>query len=324
MAQLYKFFNSAPGDSRSYQAADFADYFGSILSTGLIHTDSIPGMEVIVEDGSLRTYVSPGKAIMRGHLYENTTSEYLNHSLPESSADRIDRIVLRLDLRNSERNILLHIKEGDPSTNPTVPELQRDNFIYELSLAQIRVRANTSSFEPTDLIDERLDEQLCGLVNSMLTVPTSQFLNEWETFMDGLKNDGFVPTSTFNAHLEDYALFKGSSEIVEQGTNENGRYVRWANGIQICFNPSIQITRIAPSLIRVWTYPATFTTATTIIGNILFHNNKGVTLSNLSNIKPTTRSEVDCTLVVETIEGTTPLPSGSFIHVNVFAIGRWK
>lgn len=46
MAEISKFFNSAPGDPRTYQASDFADYFGSVLSTGLLHTDNTPALEV--------------------------------------------------------------------------------------------------------------------------------------------------------------------------------------------------------------------------------------------------------------------------------------
>src|SRR5690554_6143261 len=129
MAQRYKFFNSGVNDPRKYQASDFADYFGSVLSTGLLHTDEVPGMSVSVEAGTLNTIVSPGKAIMKGYLYENTSPLTLEHSVPEPTLDRIDRIVLRLDLRNSERNILLHVKEGMPAENPIPPELQRDNLI---------------------------------------------------------------------------------------------------------------------------------------------------------------------------------------------------
>ena len=45
MAELSKFFNSAPGDERTYQASAFADYFGRVISTGLLHTDNIPSLE---------------------------------------------------------------------------------------------------------------------------------------------------------------------------------------------------------------------------------------------------------------------------------------
>ncbi|MCM3783665.1 hypothetical protein M3231_11840 [Neobacillus mesonae] len=178
------FFNSAPGDPRIYQASDFADYFGSVLFTGLLHVDGVPGLAVNVETGTLDTVVSPGGAIMEGYLYENTSEHTLTHAIPEATLDRIDRIVLRLDLRNSERNIRLHVKAGTAATSPVPPTLQRDNFIYELSLAQIRVRANTVQLLQSDLIDERLDEGLCGLVKSLI-------------------NDG-ITEITFDEHLADH------------------------------------------------------------------------------------------------------------------------
>jgi hypothetical protein len=177
------FFNSAPGDPRTYQASDFADYFGDVLSSGLLHTDSLPALQVLCDGMDLRTYVEPGKALIQGYAYENTTDLYLQHALPEATLDRIDRIVLRLDKRNQSRFIKLFVLQGIAAATPVAPTLQRDEFIYELSLAQIRVRANTSTLVPADLVDERLNENLCGLVNSLLTVPTSQFQAEWDTYM---------------------------------------------------------------------------------------------------------------------------------------------
>lgn len=182
--ERYKFFNSAPGDPRTYQAADFADYFGSVLSTGLLHTDNIPGMSVSVETGSLNTVVSAGKAIMKGHLYENTADYTLAHTLPEVDLDRIDRVVLRLDLSNAERSIKLRVLTGTPSATPVAPALTRNTFIYEISLAQIRVRANTVQLLADDLVDERLDEDLAGLVYSLISIPTSQFQAEWDAWFD--------------------------------------------------------------------------------------------------------------------------------------------
>ncbi len=185
MAQNSYFFNAVLKDGvwdREYQAADFARYFGRVLSTGLLHTDEMPGMEVNVESGTLNTLVSVGDAIMKGYYYENTGIVRFNHAIPEPNVDRIDRIVLRLDTRLSERNVLLHLKQGVPAANPVPPPLQRDEFIYELSLTQVPVRANTSQLQQSDLIDERLNEDVCGLVSSLISIPTSQFLEQWNLF----------------------------------------------------------------------------------------------------------------------------------------------
>ena len=133
MAERYLFFNSTGGDRRTYQAQDFAEYFGSVLSSGLLHTDGSPGLQVSVENGTMSTVVAEGKAILKGHFYENTTPLTLEHKLPDPSADRIDRIILRLDLRHNERYIKLFVRDGTPASNPVAPALQRDNDVYEIS-----------------------------------------------------------------------------------------------------------------------------------------------------------------------------------------------
>lgn len=221
MAERYMFFNSQLVDGeydREYQAQDFADYFGTVLTSGFISSDGEMGLSSKVESGTLNTIIAPGKAIIKGHWYENTSDLTLEHPIPEADNDRIDRIVLRLDRRNSERNVKLHVVEGTPSETPQAPEVRRDNYIYELGVARIRVRANTSSLEKDDLIDDRLNDDVGGIVNSMITVPHAEFkrmwdefftdvqvdvVNEWNEFIEGVKDLGFTTRVDFNQHVED-------------------------------------------------------------------------------------------------------------------------
>lgn len=187
MAEIFKFFNSAPGDERWHYASDFADYFGSVLSSGLISNgDSPVGLQVTVNSGTMTTSVNVGKAIIKGYSYENTTPLTLTHSIPEQTLDRIDRVVLRLDLKNASRFIRVFIKEGVSALEPIPPTLQRDQYIYELSLAQVRIRKNTSSIVVSDIKDERADENLCGIVQSLITVPTSVFQQQFDTWFTSI------------------------------------------------------------------------------------------------------------------------------------------
>lgn len=182
MAEIFKFFNSAPGDERWHYASDFADYFGSVLSSGLISNGEAVGLQVTVNTGTMTTSVNVGKAIIKGYSYENTTPVTLTHSIPEQTLDRIDRVVLRLDLKNASRFIKVFVKEGVSALEPVPPTLQRDQYIYELSLAQVRIRKNTSSIVVSDIKDERADENLCGIVQSLITVPTSVFQQQFDAW----------------------------------------------------------------------------------------------------------------------------------------------
>ncbi|KEK13013.1 hypothetical protein EP18_03885 [Lysinibacillus sphaericus] len=180
MAEIFKFFNSAPGDERWHYASDFADYFGNVLSSGLLHKNGTPNLQVKVNAGTMQTYVEAGEALIQGYQYQNTQPLFLTHGLPEPNLDRIDRIVLRLDKRNNARYIRLFVKEGVSATNPVPPALQRDQYVFELTLAQIRLTKNTSSLEPLKLVDERMKEDLCGIVYSLISVPTSVFQQQWD------------------------------------------------------------------------------------------------------------------------------------------------
>ena len=220
--EKYLFFNSGVGDPRTYEASHFADYFGSVLSTGLLHTDNIPGMSVSVETGTLNTIVSLGKAIMKGRLYENTSDLTLTHNIPEVDLDRIDRVILRLNLSNSERNIKLMVLSGTPSATPIEPVLVRDNFIHDISLAQILVRANTVQLLQTDLVDERLDETLAGLVYSLISIPTSQFQDEWDAFMAGIVDSGFATIGSVDAVSGELTTHKADDALIKHNAKQIG------------------------------------------------------------------------------------------------------
>lgn len=94
---------------------------------------------------------------------------------PASTMDRIDRVVLRLDTSIPIRAIRAIILQGAPNTNPTAPSLVRSGNIYDISLAQIRIKANSTIVEQSNITDERLDQNVCGLVNSLIRVDTATF-----------------------------------------------------------------------------------------------------------------------------------------------------
>lgn len=245
MAEIFKFFNSAPGDPRWHYASDFAEYFGEVLSSGLLHTDEIPGMQVYVEEGTLQTYVTQGNAVMQGYKYKNTSDLHLDHALPEQTLDRIDRIVLRLDKRNQSRFIKLFVIQGESSENPAPPELTRDEYIYELSLAQIRLRANTSTLEPLDLVDERLNEDLCGLVYSLISIPTSQFQEQWDLYFNSKKD--VLDAETLNYQQEVASKLIQAQDDLEQYQNDlSSKLTQFENDFNAWFD-NIQDTGFASS-----------------------------------------------------------------------------
>ena len=164
MAQeKYGFFDSSGGDIRSYNAAEMALAFHTLASNGVANLGSC--LQVTAEGSTMRTLVGYGTAMIEGYYYrlrdDGSGVQAFTHTT-EAGMNRIDRIVLRLDL--TTRSITLVKKTGTAAATPQAPAILRNAEIYEISLAQVRIRAGASVLLSTDITDERADDAVCGLI----------------------------------------------------------------------------------------------------------------------------------------------------------------
>lgn len=163
------FFNG----NNNYGQEDLARYFSNIYENGINATTSDMGLKVTrYSSTSLR--VAIGFAIINGYFgYQDTTKTITVNK--NATYDRIDRIVVRLDI--ASMNVDIFIKEGAASSKPVAPSLTRTSSIYELSLAQIYV---SSSSGITTVTDERYTSY-CGAIRP-------KNLNEFNAMMTGFNN----------------------------------------------------------------------------------------------------------------------------------------
>src|SRR5690606_18335622 len=123
-------------------------------------------LEVTTDGSSMQTTIGTGVAFIRGRYAENTSPRAHTHDTETVGVDRIDRIVIRLDLRPEARHVESFVKKGVASSNPVPPALQRDENVYEISLAQVRIRGGQTFISPSDITDERGDENICPWARS--------------------------------------------------------------------------------------------------------------------------------------------------------------
>ncbi len=158
--EKYSFFNSSGGD-RSYNATDFAAYFGDLVSNGVFfrNADNLkvaPGTGFTVE-------VAPGSAWINGYRYENTAALSLQLETAHGVHPRIDRVVLRLD------SVGRSIKLAVITKAPTAPALTRNADVHELGIADVTVPQAATTINAANISDTRLNNNLCGLVNSLVS-----------------------------------------------------------------------------------------------------------------------------------------------------------
>ena len=116
------------------------------------------------------------------------------------SQDRIDRIVLRLDLSVDVRAIDLYVLKGVEASAPIAPGLTRNNTIYEIALADILVSKNSTSISQPRITDTRLNTELCGIVTGLITqVDTTTLYSQVQADLASFQS---VEQASFKAWLE--------------------------------------------------------------------------------------------------------------------------
>lgn len=240
MAIRSSFFNSEDGD-RKYNAADFAEYFNSLVNTGIFPKKDNSEFKV-ESNNNMTVTVKAGQVWIEGYSMINDNDYVLDIDTASGSLNRIDRVVIRLDLEN--RKIELDVKKGEITESPVAPELQRDNVIYELGIADINVGSSISEITQEDIVDTRADSELAGKVNSVIAgdikaheqvraTPHSLGHVKAETLSDGtlvipdsapeIKVDG---QTIFINEMGELTLFDPNEEIVPDSWTNVQRIIR--------------------------------------------------------------------------------------------------
>lgn len=205
MAEHYRFFDSVDGeDERYYTADEFAEYFRQFIRNGIFN-GSGDNLQVGAKGQDMRTFIKPGYAWIEGYLYKIDIEPLeLYHPMAHASLDRIDRVVIRLDKTLKNRFVKAFVLTGTPAETPQVPELTRNENIYELSLAQVRVLAGKSFIEAYQITDERLNPEVCGVVTHLFEqVDTTEIFNEWQLYLNARRAHGDTEFTAWLEYLAD-------------------------------------------------------------------------------------------------------------------------
>ena len=153
MAQTSRFFDSVSGD-RLYNSEEFSEYFEVLVDTGLI-VGALNQLNPTVTGSNMIVTVDPGNSFINGRFYENDSSLDNTFDTETLGNDRIDLLVLRLDLNVGARIIDFQIVKGTPSATPVAPTVTRDSTIHELALAEVFITGGQSFIQSGDLTDLR-------------------------------------------------------------------------------------------------------------------------------------------------------------------------
>lgn len=200
---------SYPFDNVEYLAED-AQLFHATRTNGVFSSDNHyevtagTGMQVIVGTGIAWMKLSEFGGAVAG----NTTSSTLAISTAPTTFPRIDRVVIRHDYVLN--TTLLAVKVGTPGSSPVAPAITRDASMFEMAIADVRVNAGALSIINGNIIDQRLNESVCGIMRDGVTgIPTQTLYDAWYSWFNSLKLSAESQAKEFLAWIE---LFKTTSE----------------------------------------------------------------------------------------------------------------
>lgn len=226
MERMY-FFDSTEEDERIYSAADLARFHNQIIGNGVSNDPNLPNLEVTSES-NMDVSLGAGFMFANGYMYQNTDGLTLTHDTADANNDRIDRIVIKFDANPEERTINAYVKKGTPSSNPNPPSLTRDNYVYEMSVAQVRIIKGKSFIEQSEIIDERSNDAVCGYIPlhniyrgmevnelGMVTLPNQSYVEMNKTSSFSLSGDGDFDQSSnyYKQYIDIVPLIDRQDEI---------------------------------------------------------------------------------------------------------------
>ena len=179
MALTCGFFNSINKD-RLYDAIQFGQIFDGIIADG-VYATYLKGMVVIASDNPNEVIIQPGRAWFNHTWSYNDANLPFEAPEPEVLLDRIDTLVLDVNLEQAERNNTYIWVQGTPSSqNPQPPALIRSVTHNQYPLCDVYRKAGTTMIYTKD-ITNRIGTSDTPFATGVLEgIDLDMWINQWD------------------------------------------------------------------------------------------------------------------------------------------------
>lgn len=229
------FFNDV-NDDRVYYAEDWARHLKKYFTNGIFNNELN-----VVSNNDMTITIKEGDANIEGYRYTNTGDLVKTIDNADGTLNRIDNVVLRLDLTN--RLISAQIIKGTFADKPVAPELVRTSTIYDLRIAKISIPAGTTTITQDLITDTRFITSDCGNVISTVQTPDTENLfiqmqTLFEKQINELNNNFEIWFDSIKNQLDSDAAGNLQNQINNLNSNkvDNAKFDLDSNNLQLLAN----------------------------------------------------------------------------------------
>lgn len=155
-----------PVYSRAYSSDLIARILTRYFRNG-VFPDPSTCLQVRQNEG-MTVLVKQGAANVNGRHFEEQSDRVLTVQAADANLDRIDTVVLRLNLELNVLTVDLYIVKGEAAATPAAPALTRNVSVWELGLANLFIAKGVTTVTQERITDTRLDSDRCGVVASII------------------------------------------------------------------------------------------------------------------------------------------------------------
>ena len=165
---------------RVYYAEDWMRYFRAFISSGTFMKE--PTNLQIIANGDMTVTLKKGAMIIDGARYDNENDIVITLDPADGVLSRIDRIAITWS--KEDKDIHYEVRKGNYSYKPLPAECRRSAEYKDYAVADVMVRAGAIKIKQTDITDQRLNSNVCGLATPFAEIDTKGIFLQLQSFYD--------------------------------------------------------------------------------------------------------------------------------------------
>ncbi len=165
---------------REYYAEDWMRYFAAFISSGTFLKE--PTNLQVIANGDMTVTLKPGSLMIDGARYDNVDDIIIQLDPADGVLSRIDRIAITWS--KPDRDAHYTLRKGSMSYEPVAPVCRRTEEYKDYVTADVYVRAGAISISQTDITDQRLNSEVCGLAVPFTDINTTGIFLQLQSFYE--------------------------------------------------------------------------------------------------------------------------------------------